>query len=71
MYCATNNRLFISYGWTTRLSYPDMRCYGCEKQCRFNTSEDGQNRDCHALEYYIWPDNNTFWLKAFAITLAR
>ncbi|CAM6369336.1 MULTISPECIES: helix-turn-helix transcriptional regulator [Enterobacter cloacae complex] len=61
MYCATNNPGHLSHtGGQPVCHTPDMRCYGCEKQCRFNTSEDGQNRDCHALEYYIWPDNNTF-----------
>lgn len=61
MYSATNNPIYLSS--TDRLPVchtPSMHCYGCDKKCHFDNSALHEIKDCTGLEYYIWPDNNSF-----------
>ncbi|MGK3227031.1 hypothetical protein ACCW94_18290 [Enterobacter soli] len=61
MYSATNNPIYISC--TDNLSAcrtPAMHCYGCEKKCHSGNTEFYELKECNGLEYYIWPDNNSF-----------
>lgn len=61
MYSATNNPIYLSS--TDRLSVchtPSMHCYGCDKKCHFDNSSLHEIKECTGLEYYIWPDNNSF-----------
>lgn len=61
MYSATNNPIYLSS--TDRLPVchtPSMHCYGCEKKCHFDNSALHEIKECTGLEYYIWPDNNSF-----------
>lgn len=61
MYSATNNPIYLSS--TDRLSVchtPSMHCYGCDKKCHFDNSALHEIKECTGLEYYIWPDNNSF-----------
>ena len=37
-----------------------MHCYGCDKKCHFDNSALHEIKECTGLEYYIWPDNNSF-----------
>lgn len=37
-----------------------MHCYGCDKKCHFDNSALHEIKECAGLEYYIWPDNNSF-----------
>ena len=37
-----------------------MHCYGCDKRCHFDNSALHEIKQCTGLEYYIWPDNNSF-----------
>lgn len=61
MYSATNNPIYLSS--TDRLPVchtPSMHCYGCDKKCHFDNSALHEIKECMGLEYYIWPDNNSF-----------
>lgn len=61
MYSATNNPIYLSS--TDRLPVchtPSMHCYGCDKKCHFDNSALHEIKECTGLEYYIWPDNNSF-----------
>ncbi|WP_336666565.1 hypothetical protein [Enterobacter mori] len=61
MYSATNNPIYLSS--TDRLPVchtPSMHCYGCYKKCHFDNSALHEIKECTGLEYYIWPDNNSF-----------
>lgn len=61
MYSATNNPIYLSS--TDRLAVchtPSMHCYGCDKKCHFDNSALHEIKECTGLEYYIWPDNNSF-----------
>lgn len=61
MYSATNNPIYLSS--TDRLPLchtPSMHCYGCDKKCHFDNSALHEIKECTGLEYYIWPDNNSF-----------
>lgn len=61
MYSATNNPIYLSS--TDRLPVchtPSMHCYGCDKKCHFDNSALHEIKECTVLEYYIWPDNNSF-----------
>ena len=61
MYSATNNPIYLSS--TDRLPVchtPSMHCYGCDKRCHFDNSALHEIKQCTGLEYYIWPDNNSF-----------
>ncbi|MFQ3394503.1 hypothetical protein P9477_13740 [Enterobacter mori] len=61
MYSATNNPIYLSS--TDRLPIchtPSMHCYGCDKKCHFDNSALHEIKECTGLEYYIWPDNNSF-----------
>ena len=61
MYSATNNPIYLSS--TDRLPVchtPSMHCYGCDKKCHFDNSALHEIKECAGLEYYIWPDNNSF-----------
>ncbi|WP_431643340.1 helix-turn-helix transcriptional regulator [Enterobacter mori] len=61
MYSATNNPIYLSP--TDRLPVchtPSMHCYGCDKKCHFDNSALHEIKECTGLEYYIWPDNNSF-----------
>ncbi|MFL4212194.1 hypothetical protein P9423_09495 [Enterobacter mori] len=61
MYSATNNPIYLSS--TDRLPVchtPSMHCYGCDKKCHFDNSALHEIKVCTGLEYYIWPDNNSF-----------
>lgn len=61
MYSATNNPIYLSS--TDRLPVchtPSMHCYGCDKKCHFDNSALHEIKQCTGLEYYIWPDNNSF-----------
>ncbi|EPC4042630.1 MULTISPECIES: helix-turn-helix transcriptional regulator [Enterobacter] len=61
MYSATNNPIYLSS--TDRLPVchtPSMHCYGCDKKCHFDNSALHEIKECSGLEYYIWPDNNSF-----------
>ncbi|MBX8462371.1 hypothetical protein K5E19_18170 [Enterobacter sp. RIT637] len=61
MYSATNNPIHLSS--TDRLPVchtPSMHCYGCDKKCHFDNSALHEIKECTGLEYYIWPDNNSF-----------
>lgn len=61
MHSATNNPIYLSS--TDRLPVchtPSMHCYGCDKKCHFDNSALHEIKECTGLEYYIWPDNNSF-----------
>lgn len=61
MHSATNNPIYLSS--TDRLPVchtPSMHCYGCDKKCHFDNSALHEIKECSGLEYYIWPDNNSF-----------
>ncbi|MGP8952284.1 helix-turn-helix transcriptional regulator [Enterobacter mori] len=61
MYSATDNPIYLSS--TDRLPVchtPSMHCYGCDKKCHFDNSALHEIKECTGLEYYIWPDNNSF-----------
>lgn len=61
MYSATNNPIYLSS--TDRLPVchtPSMHCYGCDKKCHFDNSALHEIKERTGLEYYIWPDNNSF-----------
>ena len=61
MYSATNNPIYLSS--TDRLPVchtPSMHCYGCDKKCHFDNSALHEIKECTGLEYYIWPNNNSF-----------
>ncbi|WP_235501698.1 hypothetical protein [Trabulsiella odontotermitis] len=39
---------------------PLMYCYGCDRRCSTECAKLNKNKDCNGLEFYIWPDNNSY-----------
>ncbi|MEB7566496.1 helix-turn-helix transcriptional regulator [Enterobacter mori] len=61
MYSATNNPIYLSSTDRPPVCHtPSMHCYGCDKKCHFDNSALHEIKECTGLEYYIWPDNNSF-----------
>ncbi|KFC07101.1 RmbA family protein [Trabulsiella guamensis ATCC 49490] len=51
---------FASEYKKTETSPPLMYCYGCDEKCSIECARLRKYKDCNGLEFYIWPDNNSF-----------
>lgn len=61
MYSATTNPIYLSRtDGQPAFHTPSMHCYGCDKKCHSGNNDLFENTDCTGLEYYIWPDKNSF-----------
>lgn len=40
-----------------------MRCYGCVNKCVYTSVQTKKNVECTGIEFYIWPENNSFLIE--------
>lgn len=40
-----------------------MHCYGCINKCAYSSIQTQKHNECSGIEFYIWPENNSFLIK--------